>query len=372
MAPQQLRDPKFWTVMLLYPCFYSILVDLMAILFEKLALMLNDFENHRYSLCPSISDRLIFYFSDHRTQTTFLNRLILKVFSFRIFTVFTALYFYAFVKNGSGAYLRISINIFALMTVGQWWGAFLDICLPALVHRALLFHMKMRMQGASRKIYEAKTFADSTGDILGIPVRGRGGLSSPASPGAIAGAGAGTGTVAGADSLGDIEMGRSPKQRHQQRVIEKREGLLLASRAQCWEEALLRQYSTFTDYTALLAQLGFVLFFAAVFPLAPVIALLNNLALIRLGAFKLCYTRKRPIAQKTSGIGVWENVDEGMSVDGILTNCALIGYTSQVLRERLGAVGSTGIALLLFLLEHLLLLLKYLLHTMIPQVPPSV
>ena len=69
---------------------------------------------------------------------------------------------------------------------------------------------------------------------------------------------------------------------------------------------------------------------------------------------------------------MWENVVEVMSVVGILTNCALIGYTSQVLRERLGAVGSTGIALLLFLLEHLLLLLKYLLHTMIPQVPPSV
>ena len=69
---------------------------------------------------------------------------------------------------------------------------------------------------------------------------------------------------------------------------------------------------------------------------------------------------------------VWENVVEVMSVVGILTNCALIGYTSQVLRERLGAVGSTVIALLLFLLEHLLLLLKYLLHTTIPQVPPSV
>ena len=69
---------------------------------------------------------------------------------------------------------------------------------------------------------------------------------------------------------------------------------------------------------------------------------------------------------------VWENVVEVMSVVGILTNCALIGYTSQVLRECLGAVGSTVIALLLFLLEHLLLLLKYLLHTTIPQVPPSV
>jgi anoctamin-8 len=51
-----------------------------------------------------------------------------------------------------------------------------------------------------------------------------------------------------------------------------------------------------------------VLFFSGVFPLAPLIALVNNLALIRLGALKLCYTRQRPVAQKASGIGVWEDV----------------------------------------------------------------
>ena len=36
-------------------------------------------------------------------------------------------------------------------------------------------------------------------------------------------------------------------------------------------------------------------------------------ALIRLDALKLCYTRQRPIAVKTSGIGVWEDVLQIMS-----------------------------------------------------------
>ena len=50
---------------------------------------------------------------------------------------------------------------------------------------------------------------------------------------------------------------------------------------------------TFGDYTQVVIQLGFVLLFGAIFPLAPVIALLNNLVFIRLDASKLTYTRKR-------------------------------------------------------------------------------
>jgi anoctamin-9 len=51
-------------------------------------------------------------------------------------------------------------------------------------------------------------------------------------------------------------------------------------------------------------QLGFVLFFAAVFPLSPLIVLINNVFFIRMDAFKLTNTRKRPIAHKSAGLGV--------------------------------------------------------------------
>jgi hypothetical protein len=58
----------------------------------------------------------------------------------------------------------------------------------------------------------------------------------------------------------------------------------------------------------MVVQVGFVLCFSEVFPLAPLVALLNNLCLLRLNALKICYTRQRPIAQKVGGIGVWEDV----------------------------------------------------------------
>ena len=90
----------------LYPCVYAILVLVLVVavkLFALLAMRLNNFENHQ-------------------TQTIFMNRLILKVFSFRFITVFTSLYYYAFcMGDPQGAYIRMSITIFALMTVGQWF-----------------------------------------------------------------------------------------------------------------------------------------------------------------------------------------------------------------------------------------------------------
>jgi Calcium-activated chloride channel len=60
ISASDLRDPSFWTVTLFYPCMYSILVDVSIKLFALLALRLTNFENHR-------------------TQTTFVNRLVLKV-----------------------------------------------------------------------------------------------------------------------------------------------------------------------------------------------------------------------------------------------------------------------------------------------------
>ena len=69
ISPGNLRDPNFWTVTLLYPCIYGILVDVAVKIFALLALRLTNFENHR-------------------TQTTFMNRLILKVRCFNLFSFY--------------------------------------------------------------------------------------------------------------------------------------------------------------------------------------------------------------------------------------------------------------------------------------------
>ena len=46
-------------------------------------------------------------------------------------------------------------------------------------------------------------------------------------------------------------------------------------------------YNDFHDYSNIVIQFCFVLFFSEVFPLAPLVALLNNIVLIRLMAYKV-------------------------------------------------------------------------------------
>lgn len=316
ITSSDINSSDFWFVVFFYPCLYGILIDVFGVLFSKIALVLNNFENHR-------------------TQTSYVNRLILKVFSFRFVTVFTTLYYYAFyMMNKEAAYLRIAVTITCLMTVGQWTSAFLNICLPSILHKTLTYYTKINILKENRKIYKAKSYFD--------------------------------------DYIEEKLAGKTELAYTLNNIINKRVMYLEQAKSKCWEESMLGPYDTFSDYTALVIQLGFVLLFSAVFPLAPLIAFFNNIILIRLGAIKLCYTKQRPIATKASGIGVWEDVLQIMSVLGILTNCGIIGYTSTVLSTKLSFLSGAGIAVALFGFEHAILLFKYWLNVSIPRVPISV
>jgi hypothetical protein len=334
-----LTDSNFWAVTFFYPSLYGVIVNLISIFFHFIAKMLNEVENYS-------------------TQTVFMNRLILKVFSFEFVSIFTSLYYYAFFTNNNAdsSYLRISVTILALMTVGQWWKILLDICIPSLYHRFLLYRMKSNVSMINRKIYRVKEWTEQQKQNL----QGVGSSNSEEAD--------------DNDSL-DLEApGKEYKHLSEvQRKLHKRMALLQQSKSKCWEEALQLHYNTFSDYTLLIIQVCFLLTFGSIFPLIPLIALINNLILIRMNAFKICYTRQRPISQKIGGIGVWSDVLQIFSIGGVLTNCALIGFVSQPFRSFfIPLIGETGIALLLFGYEQVLLLFKYWLHTSIPTIPFSV
>lgn len=67
--------------------------------------------------------------------------------------------------------------------------------------------------------------------------------------------------------------------------------------ADLWEEALMKEYNmadVFDDYTMSLIQFGYVALFSAAFPLAPLLAMINNLVQTRVDAHKICKTRYVP------------------------------------------------------------------------------
>ena len=63
--------------------------------------------------------------------------------------------------------------------------------------------------------------------------------------------------------------------------------------------------STFDDYNEMVVQFGYLALFAPAFPLAPVLALLNNIIEIRIDAVELCHIFERPTWNQSENIGSW-------------------------------------------------------------------
>lgn len=78
----------------------------------------------------------------------------------------------------------------------------------------------------------------------------------------------------------------------------------------------------FSFFSAVI-QFGFVTLFVASFPLAPLLALLNNIIEIRVDAWKLTTQYRRPVAAKAHSIGVWQDILYGMAVLSVATNVSV-------------------------------------------------
>lgn len=140
-------------------------------------------------------------------------------------------------------------------------------------------------------------------------------------------------------------------------------------------ELRLAPYSLGDDYMEMLVQYGYVTMFVVVFPLGPLLALLNNVVEQKVDMFKLSVSR-RPQCSDRSGIGAWLGCLEFINVVSVITNCFYLCMVSDHLgmiipsayQEQLtGSTGGRFIAMVL--LEHVMLAMKFLLAYLIPDVP---
>ena len=77
---------------------------------------------------------------------------------------------------------------------------------------------------------------------------------------------------------------------------------------------------------SLVIQYGFVTIFVAAFPLAPLLALINNIFEIRLDAYKYTTQMRRPIAQQVQDIGIWYSILEGMTYLAVVSNVIHLNF----------------------------------------------
>ncbi|XP_075694220.1 anoctamin-5 isoform X2 [Rhinoderma darwinii] len=87
----------------------------------------------------------------------------------------------------------------------------------------------------------------------------------------------------------------------------------------------------FYEYLEMVIQFGFITLFVASFPLAPLLALLNNILEVRVDSWKLTTQFRRPFAAKAHSIGVWQEILNGMAILSVVTNAFIVAFTSDMI-----------------------------------------
>lgn len=139
------------------------------------------------------------------------------------------------------------------------------------------------------------------------------------------------------------------------------------------EQAKMEEFEgVFDDYQEMVQQFGYVTLFAAAFPLTSLLALINNVIEIRVDAAKLVTATKRPAYLCAQDIGTWYSILDILVTGSIMTNAALIGFTSHGLFLYFGIMSWPQRIWAVILFEHAVLMFKLILEAVVPDEPGDV
>ncbi|NXC49997.1 ANO9 protein, partial [Penelope pileata] len=88
-------------------------------------------------------------------------------------------------------------------------------------------------------------------------------------------------------------------------------------------------FSLFDEFLEMVIQYSFTTIFVAAFPLAPLLAFINNLIEIRLDAIKMMRLSRRMVPRKANDIGIWLQVLEAIGILAVIGNGLVIAITSD-------------------------------------------
>jgi len=154
-------------------------------------------------------------------------------------------------------------------------------------------------------------------------------------------------------------------------------------------EAFLDPYEGMhEDYLELYIQFGYILLFMVTYPMAAFWAWVNNVLELRVDAFKLTRTQRRPAVHRVGHIGAWQPAFHLMVSMAVVTNCALLYIMSEKdsndavdagdasdagdAGDATGGLSSWRRAMICVSVDHILLALQSLLGVIVPSVPASV
>ena len=112
--------------------------------------------------------------------------------------------------------------------------------------------------------------------------------------------------------------------------------------------------------------------FSSVYPLAAVLALINNLVEIRMDAWKLCKFTRKPTPRGVRDIGAWYDAFSITSAVSVATNCALLAMDVDLRAAFDFGLTDLKWVLLFVALEHVFLVIRLAIEKLIPDVSNNV
>ncbi|NWW04061.1 ANO9 protein, partial [Oreocharis arfaki] len=88
-------------------------------------------------------------------------------------------------------------------------------------------------------------------------------------------------------------------------------------------------FSLFNEFLEMVIQYSFTTIFVAAFPLAPLLALINNVIEIHMDAIKMMRLHRRMVPRKAKDIGIWLQVLEAIGILAVIGNGLVIAITSD-------------------------------------------
>ncbi|CAF1152640.1 unnamed protein product [Rotaria sordida] len=104
-----------------------------------------------------------------------------------------------------------------------------------------------------------------------------------------------------------------------------------------WETDIYLQHvgrqQLYDEYIEIMVQYGFIAMFSIALPIAPFLAMINNLFELRTDAIKLLFELRRPIGEFAYTLGIWEKIFDALSKIAILTNILYLLITCDLISK---------------------------------------
>eukprot|EP00903_Cladosiphon_okamuranus_P010788 g10194.t1 len=264
-------------------------------------------------------------FENYRTETAYQNNLIFKTFLFQMFNNYSALCYTAFIEDEVYGCTESCMKEVRMLLVAIFGVRFImvgmEVVVPLVASRMLNAAAKNKIGSAEKGKDDGERRSSETAGT-GDTTRGRGGVSG----------------------------GRGAEEE----PIE--------------AELRLPEYGgPFSDYSEIVLQYGYITMFASALPIVTFFAITEVLLQIRTDSYKMVSLMRRPDAEMAEGVGMWSTLMEAMGILAVLTNTGIICFTGGALDSK----SNEDKFLVWLVFEHALLLLKVLVHIIIPDHPAS-